>query len=164
MANPIPYREWLKQEFSDRCRRNPRYSLRAFARDLLFLPSRLSDVLNGKQGLSAKTASQLARRLGLSQAETQEFIALVEAEDARSITQRTLAQAQLEQMKARPSAFQGLDADTFAVISDWHHFALLELVTLDGFQPNRNWISRRFGNLAYRRRRWRLTVASNWGY
>jgi uncharacterized protein (TIGR02147 family) len=139
------YRDWLKQEFSDRCRRNSRYSLRAFARDLQFLPSRLSDVLNGKQGLSAKTASQLAQRLGLSPQETQKFVAMVEAEDARSGTKRALAQEQLEQMKTKPSPFQRLDDDVFAVISDWHHFALLELVSLEGFKPNRNWISRRFG-------------------
>ena len=35
-------------ELERRCQYNPNYSLRAYARDLEILPSRLSDVLNGK--------------------------------------------------------------------------------------------------------------------
>src|SRR2546430_13739191 len=50
------YRRVLRKELESRCRTSPRYSLRAFARDLKISPSRLSEILSGKQGLSRAAA------------------------------------------------------------------------------------------------------------
>ncbi len=59
------YRDILKNELERRMNANPRYSLRAFARDLLTPASRLSEVLNGRRGLSEASADRIVRRLKL---------------------------------------------------------------------------------------------------
>ena len=60
----LDYRLLLKSELASRTNQNPNYSLRAFARDLDLAPSRLSEVLNGKQGLSTQAAEKIAKTLG----------------------------------------------------------------------------------------------------
>jgi uncharacterized protein (TIGR02147 family) len=138
IAAKTNYRTWLKDEFAQRCQRNPRYSLRSFARDLRILPSRLSDIFNGKQGMSVGVARRLAERLGWDAPEQEFFAALVESEHARSQTKRELARR-----KVADGNYQTLDHDTFALISDWYHFAILELVFTEGFRPQLKWIARR---------------------
>jgi hypothetical protein len=59
------YRDLLKRELESRCGRNPRYSLRAFAKDLGLSAPRLSHVLNGRFGLSRAAAEAIADKLGL---------------------------------------------------------------------------------------------------
>jgi len=134
------YRAWLKAEFAERCERNPRYSLRGFARDLRVLPSRLSDILNAKQGMSGKVAREVSQRLGWSPTEAEQFVTLVESEHARSQTKRTLAQEKLEKFEHKT-----IDDEIFSVISDWYHLPLLELVMTDGFKPELKWIAKRLG-------------------
>ncbi len=41
------FRLWLREQFVDRCKRNPSYSLRAFAKFLQKDPSSLSKILPG---------------------------------------------------------------------------------------------------------------------
>jgi uncharacterized protein (TIGR02147 family) len=140
----MTYRDLLNREFAARCARNPHYSLRAFARDLKFLPSRLSDVMNGRQGLSAASATHLAHRLSLSKTECQWFAASVESQHARSQARRVSAQKTLEAMEAN-SRYRRLRDDVFAVVADWYHFAILELVSVSDFQPTPEWIGRKLG-------------------
>ncbi|MGZ3710379.1 MAG: hypothetical protein ACXVBE_01430 [Bdellovibrionota bacterium] len=45
------YREKIRQAMESRAARNPRYSMRSFAKDLGISPSRLSEVLKGRYGL-----------------------------------------------------------------------------------------------------------------
>ena len=40
----LNFRLWLQKQFTDRCKRNPRYSLRAFAKSLFF--GRINSVTN----------------------------------------------------------------------------------------------------------------------
>jgi len=42
-------------------------------------------------------------------------------------------------------AVQRLAADTARVVSEWHHYALLELVGLENFRPDVTWIARVLG-------------------
>lgn len=50
------YRNLLKEKLSKRLSLNPKYSLRAFARDLSISSGQLSLVLNGKKGISPERA------------------------------------------------------------------------------------------------------------
>lgn len=138
------YRAWLRNELAERCRRNRQYSLRAFARDLELLPSHLSDVLHRKQGLSAKSATTIARRLGLGPAEETVFVTLVESEHARSRAARQAAKQHLKRLRVS-SRHRSLREDVFAVVADWYHFAILELIQCDDFEPRLDWIATRLG-------------------
>lgn len=136
------FRDILKRELETRCQRNPRYSLRSFARDLGISAPRLSHVLKGTYGLSRVAAEKLGRRLGWGPAEIESFVDLVESEHARSQAAREIAKGRLEQ---RQALFSDLGIDAFRAISDWYHFALMELTRVKGFQSAAGWIARALG-------------------
>ena len=90
------YRSFLKHALEARTGRNPRYSMRAFARDLGFSAPRLCNIFAGKYGLSLSAAREIGSKLGLSESELQDFYDLVEASHARSRVHRSIAQQRLE--------------------------------------------------------------------
>src|SRR4051794_12712496 len=119
------YREFLAAELARRIGANPRYSQRAFAKALGLSPGELSEILRGKRPLSAKHALQIARALGLSEAERRRLLALSQGETERPT----------------PSAYQ-LSADLFALVSDWYCFAIVYLAECEGFRWDERWIGR----------------------
>lgn len=125
------YRAYLARVFEDRCQRNSRYSLRSFARDLGVSPPRLSGVLNGKFGLSRAAADKIAKILPMNTQERAWFCDSAESEHARSPRLRESARERLESTKSR---FQNLATDQFRVISDWYHFAILELTQIETYR------------------------------
>lgn len=137
------YRQVLKSQFALRKERNPRYSLRAFARDLGLPQTRLSDILRGKYGISAVMAASIAARFGFTQKETEVFVLMVESRHARSRLGRETARAKLSELGRAND--QRVSVDQFKVLSNWFHFAILELTRLDGFENSPRWIARRLG-------------------
>jgi len=69
--------EYLIFTFNERKEKNPRYSLRAFARSLGVSSGQLSEILSGKRPLSHKLARRIAIALALTEEETQKLIFLV---------------------------------------------------------------------------------------
>jgi len=127
----LDYRTFIVDELEARRERNPRYSLRAFARDLELPADQLSSVLKRRYGLSRRRAEDIAERLGLSGDERRFFCNLVEAEHGRSPTARQAAKVALDLGQAK-SGDSLLGIDEFKLIADWYHFAILELTELDG--------------------------------
>lgn len=72
----------LRDEFRCRAARNPRYSLRAFARAVGLHHTTLCRVLDGSRGLSHPSLCRVCSRLGLQRTEIQ---AALLAEDARKV-------------------------------------------------------------------------------
>lgn len=140
LARSKDYRLILREELEMRCGKNPRYSLRAFARDLGITSSRLSEVLSGRYGLSRGAAQKVAQQLGWSDSEVNLFCDLVDAEHARAKQTRESARARLA---SSPPGYQQLTLDAFQVISDWYHYAILELVAVEGFVNTPRWIAQR---------------------
>ncbi len=136
------YRHLLKSELENRCRRNPRYSLRCFARDLQIAPARLSDVIRGRYGLSRRAAADIGQRLGFSISERRLFCDLVESQHARSPKDRLAA---LKRVKNQEYPYTSVNLDVFCLISDWYHFALLELMTVRDFKSDAAWMAQRLG-------------------
>lgn len=137
------YRTILREQMEARCERNPKYSLRAFARQLGIPASRISEVLSQKQGLSPDWGAKIADRLGFSAAEKTHFCDLIESEHGRSKIKRKMAKIRVAQMMAQNQ--NSLTLDAFRVISDWYHFAILELVEQRDFRDNPIWIGKRLG-------------------
>ena len=136
-------RDWLEQELERRCSRNNQYSLRAFARDAGLSVSGLSQILSGKQGVSAERVVALADKLGATVDEIRYLRDLAASQYARSRKARELASARLEQ--PTPAEGQALALDAFRVVADWHHFAILELALVKGFKREPQWMSARLG-------------------
>lgn len=135
------YLDILRKEFDARKSGNQSYSLRAFARDLELSPSRLSEVLSNKSGLSEKTAQKVAQKIRLSPSETKLFVELVNKKHARSSKARQNANEYLESNFNKNS----ISLDGFKVISDWYYFAILSVMELDEFDGTFKWISQRLG-------------------
>jgi hypothetical protein len=121
------FRLLIQHELLERCRKNPKYSLRAFSRSLGIGSSALSDMLNGKRTITSRMKQRLGLALGLS------------LEEIRSY------QANSPAMEPASPSFQQLALDTFAVISDWYHYAILELMKIPGFKNDPAWIARSLG-------------------
>lgn len=121
------FRQILQLELSARCSKNPRYSLRSFARSLSVEPSALSQMINGKRPITRKMMLRLGLALGLS---VQQIKSLSTPDD-------------LPQTES-PS-FQQLSMDSFAAISDWYHYAILELTYVKDFKSDAQWIAKRLG-------------------
>lgn len=126
------YREILREELLRRSQQNPRYSQGAFARDIFLTPSRLSEVLNGKQGISVKVAHDIARSLRFDDKQTAFFGDLVESQHGRSRLARESASARLE--RYRHSSTQALPTEHLErLLSKWYYLATLELTKIQGF-------------------------------
>jgi plasmid maintenance system antidote protein VapI len=120
-------RLYLQGELLRRCEKNPGYSLRSFARALQLSPSSLSRILKGERAISETTKKRLIPLLGLS------------PEEAVSLS--------IDKDPALGQAYQlrELSHDSFALISDWYHYAILELTQLRSFQPKAHWIASALG-------------------
>lgn len=136
------YREILRQAFANRRGSNPRYSLRAFSRDLKVSSARLSEVLSGKKGLSRASGAEIARRLGYEKPEVERFCDLVESVDARSDSLKRAAQLRLQKLENSKDPNYQMRMDVVQALSEWYHFAILALSNLPDFRSDEEWIAK----------------------
>jgi transcriptional regulator with XRE-family HTH domain len=116
------FRLWLQKQFSERCKKNSRYSLRAFAKNLELDPSTLSQVLSGKRKLSKKNTLNICKKLSATTKELQMF-------------------GLLENKVIESTDYHQINIDTFSIISEWYHYAILELTYVSGFKTEPKWIA-----------------------
>jgi transcriptional regulator with XRE-family HTH domain len=128
---PGNYRDWLMREYAERRARNAAYSLRSFSKLLKLDPSTVSQLLSGKRNGSQKLIAKLCDRLN---APPQLRLMLLKAEHAEN-----------ENASTGETQFQQITLDSFAVISDWYHYAILELTYCKDFKSDPAWIARRLG-------------------
>lgn len=107
----------LKQELARRCQKNARYSLRAFANSLGLSSSFVSKLINGQRPLTAKVLDQLSGKIEIPPEQVLAF-------------RQKINGTQVSLQKQKTIEFYQLKLDQFAFISDWQHFAILEMMTL----------------------------------
>ena len=139
--SPLAPNEWLKAEYERRKVRNRRYSLRAFARLLEVSPGRLSEILARKRFLTPKLGQRISRKLALAPMLDREFLASIE----RELQTREAFRGDLRELAKAVSNYQELRDDTFSLIKDWQHFAILALMQTRGFTDDPGWIAKRIG-------------------
>lgn len=120
----------LEGEFARRCARNPRYSLRAFAQFLGVSHSLLSLVLSGKRPVSLKMLRRMAQALDM------------QGEDNARLQ---LALGNSFAARIPTPDFEQVSLDTFALIADWYHYAILSLLSLPKVKLEARYISRKLG-------------------
>lgn len=125
------FRVMLQQELIDRCRKNPRYSLRAFAKALDVSSSALTEMLSGKRKITKRSMDKFGVNLGLSADEIQVFQ-----------NQTYKGAKNSNQQKAD---YHQITLDQYALISDWYHYAILELIKIENFCPDNSWIAHVLG-------------------
>ncbi|WP_415062167.1 TIGR02147 family protein [Bdellovibrio sp.] len=124
MVKNNDYRDLIVREFRRRQEENPAYSLRAFSKDLELPPTRLSDILNRRSGLSKAYAQKIIPNLKMTRDEEELFLALVELEHGRSYTVKKVAKAKVQKLVDDPS----LKMERSVLLSKWWHYALLSVV------------------------------------
>jgi uncharacterized protein (TIGR02147 family) len=144
-STPVPsmpcrdLREYLQALLIRRCKSNSSYSLRSLARSLEIEPSELSKILNGKRRITLRMFENLSKRLALTPDEHKTL-------RPKSPLKRKSIHRNLE---FNPSPiipdYQQLSVDSYQVIAEWYHYAILELTHIDGFRSNSGWVARKLG-------------------
>ncbi len=118
------FSEWLQREYLNRRVKNQSYSIRSFARYLKLDPSTVSQLLSGKRKPSQKFAKNLFGQLDI-------------APDDREIIMSSLGM----NTNQTDNSYHLIALDSFKLLSDWHHFAILELTSVKDFKYDFVWIA-----------------------
>jgi len=136
------YRILLNDELEKRRRRNPGYSLRAFARDLAVDAGNLSRILKRQAAISYRTANRLADRLRLSAPSRAAFLGSVLAEQS----QKALSQTPATVWSGSSGGGTQFNWEKFVNREvGWHYMAILNLVCLEGAQSDPRWMAEMLG-------------------
>jgi uncharacterized protein (TIGR02147 family) len=126
----------LLNELNKRKLQNPKYSLRAFARDLKISSGRLCDILKGRRGLGPQVAQRIVEALQLPAAEKEEFELLLEK--------------QIQYFSNLGKPVYSLSQDEFNALVDWEYFATLSLLETRSANSTAAWVADRLGVTAER--------------
>jgi uncharacterized protein (TIGR02147 family) len=120
----------LRENLETRRRRNPAYSLRAMARDLGLSHSYVSLLMRGRRTPSFARLVSIGDRLGWKRDEL-----------------TSMASVDVTRSQRRPAGdrFKNQGRDQHKVLSDWYFLPILDLTTIEGFQPSARWISSQLG-------------------
>lgn len=121
---------YLKNELINRCKRNPNYSMRSFAKFLGISSSFFSKLLLYKRSLTIKMFEQLQTRLNLTPVQYDYYLQMLNSDCTKTINHDQIQ-------------FHQLAYDEFSVIADWYYFAILELITTQDFIPHPKYIAAR---------------------
>ncbi len=129
---------FLKDELNRRLERNPRYSMRAFAKLLGINIGSLSGLLSGRRPLTTKSADKICDRLGVPPEKKSEIMLGLKAK-SHNTSKMVLSGKVRERIE--------LEEETFRTISDWYHYAILQLVRTKSYKAGSRprtakWIAR----------------------
>ncbi|MBO9665788.1 MAG: DUF4423 domain-containing protein [Bdellovibrio sp.] len=117
---------FFNQIFLAKKAKNPKYSMRAFARDLSLTQGRLWELIHGRYVPGTKVTERISEVLRLSEEDKAQLNQLVSlAKDTPTPTLRELK------------------TDEFALISDWEHFAIINLLGTKDSKSCVEWIAKR---------------------
>ena len=141
--------DFLNSTFQEIQKDNPQFSLRAWARNLgLSHVAMLSMVLAKKRrllpNLSSKISQDLIKRKRLTENEARYLDMLVLFANASTEEEKVFYERILSSLRP-DQKFSTLQLDQMRIISDWYHFAVLEMTNLKNFSSDPQWITRRLG-------------------
>ncbi len=123
----------LAGELDRRCKANPSYSLRAFAKALTLEPSYLSKVIRGERAPTASIILRTGERLGVNPLLIRDWI---------EFSSHAEAEQQRRRHENLDATYVPLSDDQLAGVSEWYHYAILELLDVEGFACSAKSVSR----------------------
>jgi transcriptional regulator with XRE-family HTH domain len=127
----VNLKDYLQAEFDRRRKKNARYSIRGFARDLKLDPTALSRILAGTRAIGAKTAKQVLSRLNLDPGTRETLLrSLIAPDDNRVPLDKDYVELAAEQVER---------------MDDWLYSAIIELCRSKGLRLDAPSIARYFG-------------------
>jgi uncharacterized protein (TIGR02147 family) len=139
------YRSFLLAHVQDKRKENPNWTFGIWARSLgLKDPSSITKILQGQRHPGKQITERLVNYFNFKNNEGQYFSDLVAFHKVKDDPR--LSVMLLEKMgKQNPDlSSRVLDDKTFSLISNWYCFAIREMVRLDRFFENPDWISKTF--------------------
>lgn len=125
------FRALLRRELKQRVEKNDRYSLRAFSNDLGVSASGLSMMMSGKTPVTLQFIEKTGERLKL---------------DHQQISEHQISLLQEKtKIKAQAKNFEIIPKDKVALVKEWYHYAILNLLRTKDFRQQEAWLARRLG-------------------
>ena len=139
------YRSYLRAYYVRQKKSNPSFSYRSFAlRAKLSSPNYLKLVIDGDRRITDKTLPNFIRGLRLAKLEADYFRNLVlyqESEDAEAKAAHLRELARLRSRWGKEE--KNIEHDRLEFLRGWHHWVIRELVLLEDFSPDPEWIAKR---------------------
>jgi uncharacterized protein (TIGR02147 family) len=137
----LSVQQLLQHIYGELKKQLPRYSYRAFSRDLGFGETNyLHLICTQKRPLSLRSAQQVVNHLGLHAERRTWFLSLVAHNGARDVAKRT--EGINKAFEVRQKCIENeLTRDEMEFFGKWYHPVVRELVGRDDFNPDPRWIA-----------------------
>jgi uncharacterized protein (TIGR02147 family) len=140
------HRRCLRDELARRLRKNPKYSLRSFARSLRIDAGALSRVLSGKKLLTPELSKKVLDHLTLSPKEERSFLlSMARAYEEEGARRKKAVVKDLLKNPTSKILERDLTPEVFRIIADWYHYAILQLMEVPDFQAKASWVAGALG-------------------
>lgn len=136
------YRGFLRDLYQHLKATQRGFSHRYFSKKAGFTsPNMLQLVIDGKRNVTPKTVGKFVRGLKLNQQEAEFFASLVNFNQAATPEEKSKAfQDMTKSRKFRE--IHELSKEVFRFYTQWFHIAIREMIDLEGFQADPEWIAR----------------------
>ncbi len=127
------FKSWFQREYLKRRNKNCAYSVRAFSNYLKLASASVSHLLSGKRKPSLKFVTRLFEQLDVNPHEKELIL--------KSLKNKALKDYRLN----KETRYEMIALDGFKLISDWYHYTILELTTVENFKFDYSWIAKQLG-------------------
>jgi uncharacterized protein (TIGR02147 family) len=141
IINYTNYRQYLADIYAFRKTDEPRFSVRAFAKEAGFSSHTLMRyILDGKRNLSKKSLLKLILALDLNRDRTEYFENLVFFNQSKNLDEKNIYYQRLLKSQ-QPNGLKKLEANQFLIFKTWYHSAIREMLSLGKFRNSPEWIA-----------------------
>jgi len=144
------YRKYLKDFYLLQKANKSSYSYRVFATHAkLSSPNYLKLVIDGQRRITDRLSHQFVRGLALNPHQARYFKNLILYQESEDIEAKEIYLKEMIKLRRRNlqnlGGPQEVAKDRDEILSHWYHWAIRELVLLDDFKPESEWIADRLG-------------------
>jgi uncharacterized protein (TIGR02147 family) len=122
---------WLENLLAEKIKKNPQFSLRAFARLVDVSPAVLSRILSGKRKLTFNLAVRIADALTLGPIEKDALYSFFTSPDSEKLDE--------------DRSEKELSIDCFNAMKEWYHYGITQLLYMESFSDEPKWIAKMLG-------------------
>ncbi|MBK9293625.1 MAG: TIGR02147 family protein [Oligoflexia bacterium] len=136
------YREFLKDYYSQRRKRDKKFSIRFFARRAgLKSENYLKVVMDGSRSLTANNLPKFVKGLGLNTTQAEYFEALVRLNQAKDLMERQAHLQKIVHLKKKINVLT-LSHDQMEFYAHWYNLIIFEMASQKNFNPDPEHISK----------------------
>jgi len=127
------YRDLLKEKIFPLMENNKHLSLRSIAKRCNVSHTLLIQVVNKQKNLSKEMGVKLTQKLSFDQKEREKFLTLLEYQTTKNEKLKEILFNRLLEITSYAKV-KYIDNDQFALISNWYHWAILELTKIPSIE------------------------------